>query len=261
MAETAAIDAIPLGVLFLIALVAILAAVEIGYRIGWWRSRSNPEKEGLVGGMVATELGLLAFLLAFTFGIAASRYDDRRRALLDETNAIGTAYLRAAMLPDARATKVKQLLRDYVDLRIQMKNTSDLTVPLRKSVELQDLLWTEAVASSQQDPRSIPVGLFVESLNEVIDLHTKRVQAGLRSRIPATVWIALSVVTALSFCVMGYHGGLTRTQRSPAILAVALTFAAVIWLVADLDSPRDGLIQVSQQPIHDLRASMDPKPG
>lgn len=256
MSVNASFDIVPLWAVFAGALVFILISAEIGYRLGRWRSGSGTEKEGLVGGMVAAELGLLAFLLAFAFGIAAARFDDRRRALLDESNAIGTAYLRAAMLPEPRRSEVRRLLRDYVDARIAGVQDGSIDSAVRRSEDLHARLWAEATAAANEDPRSIPVGLFVQSLNEVIDLHAKRVQAGVRSRIPGTVWVALFAVTALSFSVMGYHGGLTRTTRSPAIVAVALTFATVIWLVADLERPHQGLLQVSQQPLIELQRSM-----
>jgi len=256
MLETASLDFVPLWAVFAGVLVGIVLFAEGGYRLGRWRSGADPEKEGLVGGMVAAELGLLAFLLAFTFGIAAARFDDRRQTLLDESNAIGTAYLRAAMLPEPRGSEVRRLLRDYVDARLAGVQEGSLDAAIRRSEDLHGRLWAEATAAASEDSRSIPVGLFVQALNEVIDLHAKRVQAGLRSRIPQTVWVALFAVTALSFGVMGYHGGLTSTRRSPAILAVALTFAAVIWLVADLDRPQAGLLKVSQQPMIELQKSM-----
>jgi hypothetical protein len=105
------------------------------------------------------------------------------------------------------------------------------------------------------------VGLFVQSLNEVIDLHAKRVTAGLRNRIPGAIWVALFAVAVLSFAAMGYHAGLSRTSRSVAELAVAVTFSVVIGLIADLDRPQEGVLKVSQQALIDLRQSMQgPRP-
>lgn len=257
MSVNAALDIFPLWGLFAATLVGIVLSVEGGYRLGRWRhTRSDQEKEAPVGGMVAAELGLLAFLLAFTFGIAASRFDERRQVLMDETNAIGTAYLRATMLPEPHRVEVRRLLRAYVDVRIAGVQEDSIGVAIRRSEDMQGRLWAEAAAVAEQDPRSIPVGLFIQALNEVIDLHAKRVQVGLRSRIPVTVWVVLFGVSVLSFGAMGYHGGLTGTTRSPSVLAMALTFAAVIWLVADLDRPHQGLLRVSQQAMIDLRNTM-----
>ncbi len=256
------LDVLPLWALFLATIVAIVLADEFGYRLGQARGRqTNKESESPVGGMVAAELALLAFLLAFTFGIAASRYDTRREVLLDEANAIGTAYLRAAMLPEPQRAEVRRLLRDYVDVRIVAAQGAWLGEAIRRSEDLHGRLWTEAIAAAGQDPRSVPVGLFIQALNEVIDLHAKRLTAGLRSRIPTPVWAVLFGVAVLSFVAMGYHTGLIKTKRSPGILVVALTFAAVLWLVADLDRPGQGWLRVSQQPMIELRSMMEAPSG
>jgi hypothetical protein len=249
-------DALPLWGFFLAILLLVLLSVEGGYRLGKYRrSRSEQEQEAPVGAMVGATLGLLAFILAFTFGLAAARYDTRRQVLLDEANAIGTTYLRAGMLPDRRE-EIRALLRDYVDTRLEAVLSGKIAEGIRRSENLQDQLWAHAVAVGATNPTSIVVGLFVQSLNEVIDLHAKRVTAGLRNRIPAAIWVALFAVAVLSLGAMGYHAGLAGTSRSLAVLAVAFTFSAVIGLIADLDRPQEGVLKVSQQALMDLRQSM-----
>jgi hypothetical protein len=236
----------------------VLLAIEGGYRLGRLRAmRAEHEKEAPVGAMVAAMLGLLAFILAFTFSLAAQRFDTRRQVLLDEANAIGTAYLRAAMLPQ-HEEEIRSLLREYVDVRLAALQTDGVAEGIRKSEELQNRIWDRAVALARDNPDSVVVGLFVQSLNEVIDLHAKRITAGIRNRVPAVIWIALFAVAVISLGAMGYHAGLVRTSRSLAIVAVGLTFTVVIGLVADLDSPREGFLKVSQQALVDLRESMKP---
>ena len=104
---------------------------------------------------------------------------------------------------------------------------------------------------------SVAVGLFVQSLNELIDLYAKCVTADVRNRIPLAIWASLYGVTILAFAVLGYHAGLVSTRRSPAALPVAVTFAVVIWLIADLDRPQEGTLTLSQQALVDVRASME----
>ena len=120
-------------------------------------------------------------------------------------------------------------------------------------------MWSAATAVGLQHPDSIVVGLFVESLNEVIDLHAKRVNAALRNRIPAAIWGTLLTIAVLSLAAMGYHAGLVGTVRSIAIIVVAVTFSAVIALIADLDRPSEGALIVSQQPLIDVQQSMKPR--
>lgn len=248
------LDAIPLVVFFVAIMLLVLFSVEGGYRLGKFRrGRSDKELEAPVGAMVGATLGLLAFLLAFTFGLAAARFDDRRVVLLDEANAIGTCFLRAEMLPERRE-EIRSLLRKYVDVRLEVVRTGKME-GIRRSEEIQQQLWAHAVVLARNSP-NLFVSLFVQSLNEVIDLHAKRIQIGLRSRIPGIIWLALFAITLLSFAGMGYQAGLAGTSRSLAILAVAFAFSSVIWLIADLDRPREGTLQVSQQAMIDLQQSM-----
>jgi hypothetical protein len=117
-------------------------------------------------------------------------------------------------------------------------------------------VWAQAVAVGEKNPNSIVVGLFIQSLNEVIDLHAKRVQAGLRSRIPGPIWVGLFAIATFSLATMGYHAGLVGARRSLAVLAVAFTFSVVIELIADLDRPQQGVLRVSQNALVDLQRSM-----
>jgi hypothetical protein len=253
------LDFLPLWGVFLGTLLLVLLCVEVGYRLGRYRrQRSAQEKEAPVGAMVAALLGLVAFMLAFTFGLAGARFDARRQVLLDEANAIGTTYLRAAMLPVPHRDRIRNTLREYVEVRLNALRSpeADVQQGIQRSEELQSALWADAVSVADQNPNSIIVGLFVQSLNETIDLHSKRVTVGLRSRIPASIWLALYGIAALALVSMGYHGGLSGTSRSGAILAVAIALSVVMWLIADLDRPREGTLRVSQQAMIDLQKSM-----
>jgi hypothetical protein len=252
------LDALPLGALFVFILAVVLLSVECGYRLGKYRrSRHEEEKEAPLGTMVGATLGLLAFILAFTFGLAAARFDTRRQVLLNEANAIGTTYLRAGMLPD-RAQQIRGLLRDYVGTRLEAVQSGKVAEGVRRSEEIQQQVWLEAETVGQKNPNSIVVGLFVQSLNQMIDLHAERLQAGLRSRIPGAIWVGLFAVAALSLATMGYHAGLSGTRRSLAIVAVAVTFSVVIELIADLDRPQEGVLRISQQALLDVQRSMNP---
>ena len=130
----------------------------------------------------------------------------------------------------------------------------------RRSEELHRELWQEAEATGQQYPSSIVVGLFIQSLNDTIDVHAERVLVGLQNRLPGVLWGALYLITILTMAGVGYRDGLTSSTRSIAILVLALTFSAIIFLVADLDRPREGLLTVSQPATSDLRDMMGNKP-
>ena len=257
------LDFLPLWGVYVATVLVVLLSVEGGFRLGRYRrQRAEHEPESTVGAMVGATLGLLAFILAFTFGMAASRFDTRRGLVLDEANAIGRTYLRAELLPELHRTVIRNLLREYVDVRLEgVQQPGKLEQAIHRSEELHGLLWSQAVALGQKNPGSFGAGLFIGSLNEVIDLHAKRVTAGLRSRIPGPIWVALYFVVILAMAVMGYHTGLIGTRSSLATLALVLTFSAVMLLIADLDRPKEGLLKVSQQVMVDLRNTlMAPRP-
>jgi hypothetical protein len=196
MDYTRLLDNLPLSGLFIATVAAVVLAVEGGYRLGQYRRRrSDQEKEAPVGAIVAATLGLLAFILAFTFGLAASRFDARRLLVLKESNAIGTAYLRAGLLPEPNGPEIRRLLREYVDVRLEAIQPGAAEQAASKSGELHRALWEKATGVAAKDPHSIVSGLFIQSLNEVIDVHSERVMFGLHSRIPEMVWIALYFIT------------------------------------------------------------------
>lgn len=253
------LDVIPLWGLWCLTVVLVLAAVEVGFRIGRWRSqRSEHEPETPVGAIVGATLGLLAFLLAFTFGLASSRYDMRRELVLDEANAIGTTYLRAGLVPEPQRTTIRGLLRQYIDLRLDAVDPEKQVAAIAKSEELQSQLWAQAVVVAEKNPTPIS-GLFIQSLNEVIDLHAKRITLAMRNRIPVTIWAALYAAAILAMTGVGFHAGLSGTNRTMATLILALAFTLVLCLVADLDRPQEGLLKVSQQAMIDLRNSLTPR--
>jgi len=256
MSGSTPLDVIPLWALAVILLAANLALDECGFRVGRLRtSHTQKESDAIVGAIVAAELGLLAFLLAFSFGVVNSRFDQQQRVLLDEANAIGTTYLRAAMLPEAQDASVRRLLRDYADARLQVTEGSEAAEVLQRSEEIHHQLWSQALIAAQQDARSVPTGLFIESLNNMIDLHALRVMS-VRNRMPLPVWLVLFSVGLLSFFTMGYQAGSTKARRTPVTVVVAVTFVAVLWLVADLDRPSHGFIRVRQEPLLDVRKMM-----
>jgi hypothetical protein len=255
--HTQPLDMIPLWGLFLAAGILAILALEGGYRLGRWRHAcAVDEKDGPVGAMVGAILGLLAFMLAFTFSLAAARFEARRQTVLEEANAIGTTYLRARLLPEPQRTEVAKLLREYVDVRVRGVQEGRIAETLARSEELHGQLWAQATAAAAKNPGSIMTGLFVQSLNEVIDLHAKRVLVGMRSRIPVSIWGGLFGLAIVGMASMGYQAGLSATRRSPAMLLLVLAFAGVLFLIADLDRGNEGFLRVSQAAMTDLQESM-----
>jgi len=246
----------PLWLLFAAVVAGASLTVEAGYRLGRYQgSRTTEETEAPVGAMVGSILALFAFVLAFTFGLAANWFEARRQAVLDESNAIGTTYLRAGLLPEPVRGESARLLREYVDVRLAMVQDGRLADGLTRTDDLHRRLWARAVRGAELQPGPV-TGLYVQSLNEVIDMHAVRVQVGVRNRIPASIWGGLLALGALAMAAVGYQAGIAATRRSPAMLALVLAFSGVLFMIADLDRPQQGFLMVGQQPMLDLQAGM-----
>ncbi len=229
MDYTRFVDAIPLWLLLVLAPALVVGSVELGYRAGLLRnsvgSVGPAEKEAPVGAIVAATLGLLAFILGFTFSLAAARFEERRRMVVDESNAIGTAYLRAGMLPEPERSAARDLLRRYVDVRLSLVQPSAVELGVARSTELHAELWTQATQAVDKDSRSIPAGLFTQALNELIDLHSKRATLiALHSRLPGLVWVVLCFITMGAMASLGYQQGPAGSRRSLAVGALASPF-------------------------------------
>jgi hypothetical protein len=250
------LDAIPLWGVFVGAVAIFFLAMEGGYRLGKWRHvHVAEEKKSPVGVMVGSILGLLAFLLAFTFGLGATRFEERRHTVLEEANAIGTTYLRTRLLPEPQRTETARLLREYVDVRVQGMKEQLPQETVANSERLQELIWAEAVKAAEKNRDPI-TALFIQSLNDTIDVHAKRVLVGMRSRIPLSIWAGLYGLAVLGMISTGYQAGLSATRRSPVMLGLVLSFAIVLLLIADLDRGFEGFLTVGQQPMIDLQKTM-----
>jgi hypothetical protein len=146
-------------------------------------------------------------------------------------------------------------LREYVDVRLEAVRTGKIEQGIARSEELQNQLWLQAVASREKTPSPAFAVQFIQSLNEIISLHTRRVIVGFEFRIPNIIWIVLYAITALAAASIGYHSGLTGRSRPLVALAIILAFSAVILLIEDLDRP--GLINVSQTALVELQRKMN----
>ncbi len=251
------IGILPLWALFLLTLVLCMSAVEGGAALARIVIRYQHEKEpeAPLGSLVASVLGLLAFILAFTFGMTASRFDARRQLVLDEANAIGTTYLRADLLPEKEGLEIRRLLREYADLRVNAanKNIHDL---VKASADFHRRLWAQTKLLVREEMDSELRSLFVASLNELIDLHQSRVTIGLQYHIPGTVWLAVYILAMLSMLAVGYQVGMSGIRRLRGTPVLAAAFSLVIVMTADIDRPAEGLMRVSQQALADVHQMM-----
>lgn len=253
------LETMPIAVAYLCIVLLILAACEAGILIGRHHHRTRQDEGAMtsVGPMVGGLLGMLAFVLAFTFSMAATHHGARKQDVLTEAIDIGTAYLRADLIGDTRGSQIKRLLGEYVDVRLHaVRPGDDLKAGVKRSLEIHDLLWAQASSAALEDPDH-NTALVIESVNDVIEMHQRRYVDGVRARIPGSIWLGLLVITVITMGTLGLQIGLSGKRRLVGIIPIALAFAVLVTLILDLNRPQGGFITVSQQPLLDLQARMD----
>jgi hypothetical protein len=257
MSGLSLLDSVPLWLVYLLTVALIMVAVEAGYRVGIVRSRrSQKDPEASIDAMVGSTLGLLAFMLAFTFGMATTRFDARAQLVLQEAVAIRTADLRAQMLPEPQRGQMRALIREYVGVRLRgVREPGYLRQAIVRSEELQDVLWSRTTALGNEVPGG-DRGALASALVDMIGVHEKRLTVGLYNRINGPIWAALYGLVVMSMGMMGYREGISGRRSILASLALAFAFSAVLVLIVDLDRPQQGLVKVSQQAMLDLQAKL-----
>jgi hypothetical protein len=240
----------------------MLILFEIGRRAGV-RSMSRDSDGSHVGtgAIDSAVLGLMGLLVGFTFFGAAGRFDDRRNLIVDETNIIGTAYLRLDLLPVATQPAVKQLFREYLDSRLAFyQNITDPNISGeedRKTKILQQKIWEEAVAAARS-PETIDGGrLLLPALNDMIDITTTRAMAT-RMHPPLIVFAMLFGMSFASALLAGYEMAKAKRRNWHYATGFALIMAVVVYVILDLEFPRLGFLRVDafDEALLDLRNSM-----
>lgn len=245
-----------LVVLFAGLFLVLVAMGEVGIR---WRLRLSAHiDEGRHEQISAARdevAVLLSLLLGFTLAMALQRIDYRRELVVDEADAISTASLRAQTLPEPYRGKVQELLREYVDARLAYSSAGKgpaLDETIARTKRLQDRIWEQSLAVAQQ--KDTPINsIFLQSINETFNWSEKRV-AAVEDRVPVPIWIML-VLVSMATCLLV---GLDMKRRFwVTTLVWPLMICIVMVLIADLDSPYSGVIQVSQQSMRRLQQNLN----
>jgi CDP-diglyceride synthetase len=244
------IDIIPGWLLFLLLCGIVFVSVETGFRIGRSvRRKTEDERESPVSSIAGVIISLLAFMLAFTFGIVFDRYDTKKTLVREEANVMRTTWNRADFLPEAERTRSKALLSEYLERRIAVANGRDveaMRASLDGFVDIQQQLWAIAVSNARNDMNSDIGALYVESINQLGELNATRFGIGVNTRIPTAIWITLLTLLILGMSSLGFQCAIALSRRSRVVPALAVSFSMVIVLIAALDHPGDKLMPVPQ---------------
>jgi hypothetical protein len=251
------------GLLALGLFAGMLALLELGRRAGARRRRQ--EGEAARAGVAAVDgavFALMGLLIAFTFSSAAGRFDLRKQLIVEETNAIGTAWLRVDLLPAEDQPVLRERFRAYVDSRIEtyrrMPDLAAVNEELARSAELQRRIWEYATTSARESGSREAQILLLPALNQMFDITTTRAAAGLVMHAPPIVFVLLASSALASALLAGY--GMAGAERPSLVHMVgfAALISLAVYVILDLEFPRVGLIRLdaADRMLVDLRASM-----
>ncbi len=245
---------------FVIYFIMLFTAARIGRACLRLRRDADDDFREHFGLVAASVLALLGLIIGFSFSIAATRYDQRKNYEEEEANAIGTEYARADLLPDADRVKVRSLLRRYLDERIAFYLTRD-EQELRqldlRTTKLQSELWAAVVAAATPNPTPVNA-LAVAGMNDVLNAQGYT-QAAFWNRIPVAGWALMTVIAVGCNLLIGY-GARSRSTGNVLLSVLPLLAAVAFMLIADIDTPRHGIIRVRPQNLISLTESLPPQP-
>ena len=247
--------------LFVALFAALILCLEAGRRLGRKAFSSAGAHPSGLGTVEAVTFGLLGLLLAFTFSGAAARLDTRRAQIVDEANAIGTAWLRLDVLPPNAQPKLRDAFRKYTDSRIavyRLFSTSGLDAAREeyaRSTAVQQAIWTQAVAASRDVPPATVVVL--PAINTMFDVAATRI-AATQMHPPGIVFVVLALISLVCAFLVGYEMGATEVASRVHMILLALVLAFTFYVILDFEYPRLGLIRIDDfdNLLVQVRASM-----
>jgi hypothetical protein len=227
--------------------VGMILLLELGRRLG--RRRQGRDEAGARAGLGAVEgavFALLGLLVAFTFSGAASRFDERRQLIVQEANAIGTAWLRLDLIATNAQPELRDLFRRYVDSRLavykKLREAEAARAEHKQANAVQGEIWTRAVAACQDSPNPVKAQL-IPALNEMFDIATTRMMAA-QTHPPPIIFVMLGVLALTSSLLAGYAMAGGKTRSWIHVIGFALIMATTVYVILDLEYPRLGIIRI-----------------
>jgi hypothetical protein len=243
--------------LSLILAVLMLVAWRVGLRMG--KALRGRDRKPRWSKFDDASLALLGLLLAFTFGMSFSHYDDRRLMVIRDSNAIGDFYTCASLLDDPVRSKLQALVREYTELRLHASRTVESQASLDRVIRLSQQMQEQmtalvAEALRQGTPIAVPL---TNTLNQLISVQAERVGA-VENRLPASIALLLAVSAIVATMLVGREQGFEDKTEVPGMLSFILIVALAVYVTLDLTQPRRGMITVSQAPIARMLSTMGP---
>jgi hypothetical protein len=243
------------GLVFIVTLVALRISAWAGMALRAAHREMQDEDHDDLGMILGSTLTLLGLIIGFTFSMAISRYDLRKTYEEAEANAIGTEYVRADLLPAENADKVRELLKSYLGARIdfyKVRHRASIEQVNARTGQIQDQLWK--AVTQQAGDESAMKALAVSGMNDVLNSQGYT-QAAWWNRIPTAAWGLMWSIAIFCNAMLGYYVRPGK-QHWMRMLVLPLIVGVSFLLIADIDSPRFGIIQVVPQNLLSLQQSL-----
>jgi hypothetical protein len=252
------LDALSVEVLFVLTFLLMVLGLELGFQSGQ-RAKGKwvEEQAAQVRALMAATLGLLAFMLAFTFSVAQNHFESRIQLQIDEANLARDAFMQADLYSEPMRTQARQLLLEHVEGRVTLnekvreKRGDQVLQLLNRANGIHLQLWALGIEGRGSETQGM-----TQSVLGLMGMQTRRVQAALANRIPLIIWLTLYFTAAVAMIVVGHQAGLARSRSPVATYSLALAFSAVMSLISDLDRPFQNLFEVDVTVMRELAEFM-----
>lgn len=252
---------------FLILIAFVLMGCYVsGFRKG--KVYSNREEKSInditiVSSIQSGLMSLLGIMLAFSFSVSSSRYEERRALLNQESLSIGTAYFRVGLLNDITLrNNLRSLLKNYLDAKIRFYNQyqNRSTEQEKKSLEnelinLQIAIWAKSARVGKQSP-NVNTSLIIQSLNQIIDVSDS-ITSALKNRAPATIMYILIFIAIVTFFTTGFYHAFANDMKLKFSISIILIVCSILMLIIDLDRPLTGIVNMDTSGLDLLKSSLE----
>ena len=260
-------DRITIELLFVATVGLMLMMLELGFQFGTRKQTKKAKAQtAQVRALMGATLGLLAFMLAFTFATAQDHFESRIQLQVDEALALKMAFMQSDRFQEPVRSQARELLMEYAEGRVKLrgdvqdKQTIEILGVLNRAEEIQLELWS--IGQQQNDNSEVGTinsqvaGDFMPHILTMMEMQTRRLEAALVNRIPLVIWLTLYFTAIMAMIVVGYQAGLTEKRSPIATFSLALAFSAVMMLIMDLDRPLQSLFEIDVAVMDQLVAFM-----
>ena len=245
------------AVLFVLIFFVFTSVTVLGLWLGNIRLQSGEHENPSLGTLVAAILGLLAFMLSFTFSAIWGRFAMRNNLIIEQAKALGVVYMRTSIIPERQKQKCRTLCHEYIEALMKIQSGGVTQKLLDKTADLNTQMWNEAASLVEEEMDSEMRSLFTSAVTDLFAIFIERKTISIYYRIPNAIWYSLLFLGGLGMFAFGYQAGLNALRDLFQLALLPLSFGLVIVLISELNSPSTtGSFRVTHKPLHEVMQLM-----